>query len=333
MKNKRIKLFIVSISIFMFAAADSFAQQAFDQYGFGDRAFLIQSALETGKSANGFWDVPGTPGKTNGNLTDGRTVKNWLEMQVWNREKGDPNDRLFTFRAAQLSGAGKYFIYFARERSWGVNYVEGTGKIEPRTRADYFEIKHMGGDKWKIYVKPGYVMCVDKNSAKNGSKIVVKPDHNGNDAVWVFYDLATLKSFIPASNRSSASTNSSYKGVLKDSISYKTPGTQYFEQADGAKFNSENANGELQTYLNDMKTSDQWAAVLNLVKAVKNNKDTEARRSMYRAISEADIKAGSSFAENLLKGEFVKQINDVARTEKDPDAKGYIAAIAGKLNN
>ncbi|PKL19298.1 MAG: hypothetical protein CVV49_01565 [Spirochaetae bacterium HGW-Spirochaetae-5] len=328
MKNKRIRLFIVSISIFMMSAVNIYAQQAFDQYGFSNRAFLIQSALEAGKSGYGFWDVPGTARKTDGNLKGTK----WMEMGVYQREQGDPDDRLFSFSPGQNSAAGKYFIRFAREMNWGVNYIPGNGKIEARSGIDAFELKNIGGDKWKIYVKPGYVMCVDNNSAKNGSKIVVKPDHNGNDAVWVFYDLATLKSFIPASTRSSSSTNSSYKGVLKDSISYKTPGTQYFQMADGEKFKNENANGELQAYLNDMKTSDQWAAILNLVKAVKDNKDVEARRSMYKAISEAEVKAGSNFAENLLKGKFVEQINDVARSEKDSTAKGYITVTAEKIN-
>jgi hypothetical protein len=326
MNHKILRTLIVSALLLLFSTA-SFSQQAFDQFGFGDRAFLVQSALEAGKSANGFWDVPGTPRKTDGNLKGTK----WMEMGVWNREQGDPDDRLFTFSPGQMSAAGKYFIRFARERNWGVNYIPGTGKIEARSAFDAFEFKHMGGDKWKIYVKPGYVLCLQQNTAKNGTKLTVKPDHNGNDAIWVFYDLATLKSFIPASNRSSASTNSSYKGVLKDSISYKTPGTQYFEQADGAKFDSENANGELQAYLNNMNTSDQWAAVLNLVKAVKDNKDTAARRSMYKAISESDIKAGSNFTENLLKGKFAEQINDVARTEKDSTAKAYVSAIAGKI--
>ncbi len=327
MNQKTFKTLIVSALVLLFSTA-VFAQQAFDQYGFGNRAFLIQSALEVGKSANGFWDVPGTPRKTDGNLKGSK----WMEMNVWNREQGDPDDRLFTFSPGQMSAAGKYFIRFAREGQWGVSYIPGTGKIEARSGVDAFELKNIGGDKWKIYVKPGYVLCLQQNTAKNGTKLTVKPDHNGNDAVWVFYDLATLKSFIPASNRNSASTNSSYKGVLKDSISYKTPGTQYFEQADGAKFNSENSNGELQTYLNAMQTSDQWAAILNLVKAVKNNKDTEARKSMYKAISEAEVKAGSNFAENLLKGKFVEQINDVARSEKDSAAKGYITVTAEKFN-
>jgi hypothetical protein len=325
---KTFKGFCVSILMTTFFMTAGNAQQANDQYGFGDRAFLIQTALEAGKTANGFWDIPGKPGKTNGNMKGSK----WLEMQVWNREKGDPEDRLYKFSAAQGSAVGRYFIKVGRTGYWGVNYIEGTGKIEARSRADHFQIVNVGGDKWKIYPKPGYVLCLERSSAKNGTKLKIKPDNNGSDSVWVFYDLATLKSFIPPRESSSASSKSSYKGVLKDSISYKNPGTQYFSRADGEKFENENANNELQTYLNDMdSTSDQWAAILNLVKAIKSNDDVSARRSMYKAISEADVKAGSNFAENLLKGKFVEQINDVARSEKDSAAKGYINTIAGKF--
>ncbi len=198
MKKKILKLAAVSALILILSATAGMAQEAFDQYGFGDRAFLVQSALESGKSAKGFWDIPGTPGKTNGNFTDNRKVKKFLEMQIWDRQKGDPDDRVYTFGAGVGSQAGKYSIGFARQRHWGVNYIEGTGKIEVRFIKDSFEIKHMGGDKWKIYVKPGYVLCLEKNTSKNGTKLTAKPDHNGKDALWVFYDLATLRSFIPA---------------------------------------------------------------------------------------------------------------------------------------
>lgn len=194
---KIIRRFSICFFTLLFFITAGKALHAEDQYGFGDRAFLIQSALETGKSAKGFWDVPGNPRKTNGNLTDLRKVKKWLQIQVWDREKGDPDDRLFSFIPGNGNNAGKYQIKFARERDFGVEYVTGTGTIEVRSGSSYFEFKHLGGDKWKIYVKPGYVLCLEKNTAKNGTKLTLKRDHIGNDAVWVFYDLATLRSYIP----------------------------------------------------------------------------------------------------------------------------------------
>jgi len=327
MSQKIFRTLIIAAVVFLFSASDSFAQKAHDQYGFGNRVFMIQSAFEVGKSAYGLWDIPGTPKKTNGNLKGSK----WLQIQVYQREKGDPEDRVFRFRAAQGSAAGRYFIYIGRKGHWGVNAIEGTRKIEARSRADHFELKHMGNGRWKIYYKPGMIICLQKNSAKNGTKLILRPDCNRTDAYWVFFDTKTGKSFIPATRRSSTENKSSYKGTLEVAIAGKNPGTQYFQYADAAKFNSENADGKLQEYLNNKDTSGQWSALLNLVKAVKDNKDTEARRSMYKAISEAEIKAGSNFAENLLKGKFVEQINAVARSEKDSIAKGYITTIAGKI--
>lgn len=325
MKKKSIGILAASFLFFVFFISGGFSQQANDQYGFGERAFLIQSALEAGKSAYGFWDVPGTPRKSDGNLKGTK----WLEMGVYQREKGDPDDRLFTFRPAQGNGAGKYFIYFARERNWGINYVEGTGKIEARSRADYFEIKHMGGDRWKIYVKPGYVMCVDKNTAKNGTKIVVKPDHSGNDALWVFYDLATLRSFIPAKKEKEVTVK--IKMTLPEAIAGKNPSLQYFEYADDQKFLTENKNGELQAWFSSFEAQDQWSTICLVIKSVQKNGDINAKRAMLKAISEVTVKPGSGFLENTLKSTLKNEISKYADAEKDAQSKILITGIANKF--
>lgn len=119
--------------------------------------------------------------------------------------------------------------------------------------------------------------------------------------------------------------------MLKDAIAAKDPADQYFEYADAAKFNSENAKRELQTYINAKDTTDQWNSLSIILKAVIRNKDTEARRSMSKALSETEIKKAGNFAENLLKGQIAKQFNDLAAGEKDPVAKGNITTIAGKI--
>jgi hypothetical protein len=328
MKKKIFKLAAVSALMLVFSAAAGIAQQAHDQYGFGNRVFLIQSALEVGKSANGLWDIPGAPKKTDGNLRGSK----WQHMGLWQREAGDPEDRLFRFRAAQGSAAGRYFIYIGRSGHWGVNAIDGTGKIEARSRADHFELKHMGNGRWKIYYKNGMIVAPAANSAKNGTKLVLLPDQNSPHVQWVFFDTATNRSFMPASTSNSGSGgNYSYKGKLEDAIATKNPGTQYFRYAAAAQFDSENEGNKLQAYLNDKsETSDQWVAILNIVKAIKENKDVNARRSMYKAVSEADVKAGSNFAENLLKGQYVKQIRDIEIREQDSTAKRYINTLVNK---
>jgi hypothetical protein len=325
MKKKIFKLAAVSALMLIFSAA-GIAQQAHDQYGFGNRVFLIQSAPEVGKSANGLWDIPGAPKKTDGNLKGSK----WQHMGLWQREAGDPEDRLFRFRAAQGSAAGRYFIYVGRSGHWGVNAIDGTGKIEARSRADHFELKHMGNGRWKIYYKNGMIVAPSSRSSKNGTKLMLLPDQNSPHVQWVFFDTATNRSFVPASTSTSGG-NYSYKGKLEDAIASKHPGEQYFRYAAAAQFNSENEGNKLQAYLNDKSdTSDQWVAILNIVKAVKSNKDTGARRSMYKAVSEANVKKGSNFAENLLKGQYVKQIRDIERSEKDAAAKRYLSTLVSK---
>lgn len=328
MKKKILKLAAVSALMLVFSAAAGIAQQAHDQYGFGNRVFLIQSALEVGKSANGLWDIPGAPQKTDGNLKGSK----WQHMGLWQREAGDPEDRVFKFRAAQGSAAGRYFIYIGRSGHWGVNAIDGTGKIEARSRADHFELKHMGNGRWKIYYKNGMIVAPAAMSAKNGTKLVLLPDQNSLHVQWVFFDTATNRSFVPASTSNSGSGgNYSYKGKLEDAIATKNPGTQYFNYATGDQFNSENEGNKLQAYLNDKSdTSDQWVAILNIVKAIKDNKDVTARRSMYKAVSEANVKKGSNFAENLLKGQYVKQIRDIEIREQDSEAKRYINTLVNK---
>ncbi|MFA5518008.1 MAG: hypothetical protein WDA74_02005 [Spirochaetota bacterium] len=327
MKNKILKLAAIPAFMLIISAAAVIAQSAHDQYGFGNRVFVIQSALEAGKSTNGLWDIPGTPNKDDGNLRG----TNWLHMGLWQREAGDPEDRVFRFRAAQGSAVGRYFISIGRSGNWGVNAIDGTGKIEARSRSDHFELKHMGNGRWKIYYKSGMIIAPASPTAKNGTKLVLLPDQNGPHTEWVFFDTATNQSFIPASTSASGG-NYSYKGKLEDAIASRHVGSQYFQHAVAPQFNSENSGGKLQAYLNNMdKATEQWTAILNLVNAIKQNKDTEARRSMYQAISQANIKRGSGFAENLLKGQVQKQINDASAAERDTTAKGLLSQIAGKI--
>jgi hypothetical protein len=210
-----------------------------------------------------------------------------------------------------------------------VNGISGTAKVEARSRADSFELKHLGSGRWKIYYQPGVIVCLEKRSAADKTKLVLRPDFNGPETEWVFFDIRTNQSFIPRSMKEEST--SGYNGTLKAAISTKHVGTQYFQMADGTKFESENANGELQAYLDDLDTSAQWTAVLDIVRAVPSNRDTAARRSMYKALAESNIKKGSNFAENLLKGQVVKQINQAGAKEKDPVAKKYLNALAGKF--
>ncbi|PKL19299.1 MAG: hypothetical protein CVV49_01570 [Spirochaetae bacterium HGW-Spirochaetae-5] len=207
MRSKFFSTLCLSVLMFVFSAAGVNAQEV-DEFGFNKRSFIIQSALEPNTSIKGFWDLPGKPGKDAGNLKrtkkqDG--TKGWLKMQVWQREKGDPADRRFTIYPAHVKG--RYYInfskFFGTQDLWMLCTDETGTKAEGRIGIESWEVKYIGNFKWKIYGASsntkGKVLCLESRTAKNGTKLVLKPDHNGADAEWVFYDTATNRSFAPVS--------------------------------------------------------------------------------------------------------------------------------------
>ena len=321
MISKFIKLCAAGLlAVFSF---QGYAQTNNDTYGLQGKTFIIQAANEAGKSADGLWDIPGHPGKTDGNLKGTA----WKQMEIYQREKGDPEDRVFRFTPSR-EGNGKYFIWIGRNSSWGVNALDdGSGRIEARSRADVFELIYIGDGKWKIQYKPGTFISREQQSTKNGTKLSLKGD--SALAEWVFFDIATGKSFAPKTVATQIKT--SYKGTLKETLSYKKPSGQYFEYADGVIFNSENTDKILQSYLNDMSTMDQWNAILEILNAACRNKDTDARRSIYKAMAECDVKKGRGFAENLLKSQIVKRIKETSNSEKDVEVKEFLNTLSRKF--
>ena len=328
-KSIRRKIFVL---LFSLCAGITFlySQQANDQYGFGGRTFLIQSALEVGKSANGIWDVPGQPGKTKGNLKN-IAGGDWLQMQVWQREPGDPDDRLFLFRPAQGSAAGRYFINFARNALWGINAIVPTGKVEIRTRADHFELKYLRDGRWKIYYSPGVIVALENNASKNGSRLVLRPDFNGPAAEWVFFDLGTQRSFIPVI-QNTAQDNAAPVRKLEDVLEVNYPARhQYFNSVKSDQFAQDNSGGKMVSILNSYKMADQWTVVKDVISKVKPNSDLNAKRAILAELLKVDIKKGSNFLEKALSNKMRESIEKEALTEKDEVSKKMILDIANKI--
>ncbi len=196
MKKNYLKLWFISAIMLILPATAGIAQEAFN-HGFGNRAFLIQSAPEVGKSANGFWDIPGTPEKTDGNFKKPKGGK-WLQIQLWQIGARNDEDRLYKFRPGRGNATGRYFISIGLSGNWGVKVIDGAGKIEAREHdEDHFELKHMGNGRWKIYYKNGMIVAPAAKSAKNGTKLVLLPDQNSLHVQWVFLDPARKIPFIP----------------------------------------------------------------------------------------------------------------------------------------
>ncbi len=321
------KIFVLFFSLFA-GMTFLYPQQANDQYGFGGRTFLIQSALEVGKSANGIWDVPGKPGKDRGNFKNIGSG-DWLQIQVWSREAGDPNDRLFIFRPAQGTAAGRYFINFARDSYWGVNAIVPTGKVEARTRSDHFELKYLRDGRWKIYHSPGVIVCLENNSSKNGSKLVLRPDFNGPAAEWVFFDLGTQRSFIPVIQNTN---NQTAARKLEDVLQVNYPARhQYFNSVKSDQFAQDNAGNKMVSILNSLKMADQWSVVKDVISKIKPNSDLSAKRAVLSELVKVDIKKGSNFLEKALGNKMRESIEKEALSEKDEESKKLILEIAEKI--
>ncbi|MBN1500649.1 MAG: hypothetical protein JW982_10855 [Spirochaetes bacterium] len=310
----------------------NFAQSANDQYGFGNRVFLIQSALESGKTANGLWDVPGVvdnkvKGLAPSNVLLTKKNVDWKQMTVYQREPGDPADRVFVFQPGQGGSAGKYAIKFAKHPNSGVVAIVSTGKVEARTTANYFEFKYLGNGKWKIYTQPGTIICLETSSAKNGTKLVLRPDQNGPHTEWVFYDASTNQSFIPVEQSAPEKSDLTLDQVLgNDNLAQ-----EYFSKVDAEKFLSENNESVLQTELGYRKAMEQWNFITYAVRGVKLNKDVRARRAALTAISSSEIKKGGNFAEKVLATKTAENLTKIAATEKDEICRKLINEIAEKM--
>jgi len=156
--------------------------------------------------------------------------------------------------------------------------------------------------------------------------------YGGREITLTGYQLLLYKEGSKTSKNYYSNGRASYKGTLKKAIATRNPGTQYFTYVEAQKYSNENANRILQAYLNKKRDTDQWSAILNLVKAVKNNNDKIARRYMYRDISKTNVKRGKGFAANLAKRTVFKQIKNVTSSEKDPVSRIYIKELVKKLD-
>ena len=58
--------------------------------------------------------------------------------------------------------------------------------------------------------------------------------------------------------------------------------------------------------MTEQNTSKQWAAFVNIVKAARLNKNYDSKKKILKTLSEVEVKKGSGFVENSLKGSVVK---------------------------
>lgn len=156
-----------------------------------NKKYLIQSAMNRGKDAGGYWDLPG----------DNNNIKKGQNLQIWEYNNGI--DRQFAFK--KTSQEGYYEIAVGNMSNARVD-IEG-GKSGNGTNiqiweangstAQRFRLKHMGEGRFKIYDVNGKIMCNKSKSNANGTNVHLWDDHDGPWTEWVLIDVTTGTAFIP----------------------------------------------------------------------------------------------------------------------------------------
>ncbi|MBN2766495.1 MAG: RICIN domain-containing protein [Paludibacteraceae bacterium] len=156
-----------------------------------NKKYLIQSAMNRGKDAGAYWDLPG----------DNNNIKKGQNIQIWDYNNGI--DRQFAFKKAGQDGFYEIVVgnmsnaridVAGGKSGNGVNLQvwEANGSAAQR-----FRLKHMGEGRFKIYDVNDRVICTDGRKNSKGTNVHMWDDHDGPWTEWVLIDVTTGATFIP----------------------------------------------------------------------------------------------------------------------------------------
>lgn len=325
MSQKIFRILIASVLMLTFSTASVFAQAAYDEPPRGAN-WLIKS-VQAGDQNLGYWDQPGLI--TTQSFTAGHKIS------VYAKDNGLDQNFYFVpapekgwFYIKSLNGSGCIDVPGGKTAN-GVQLIIYKSNNQNNQK---FRFKHLGDSRWKIYAFNSKAVCLANRSHANDTAVHTWDDHDGPWMEWYIIHSSDGFKYRPDMFAKKPANNVTIKQTLKDAIENSDARDQYFRYVDAAKFNSENVNGDLQNYLNSINVpGDQWVAIHEVIKGTHYNKDTALRQSVYKILADLNVKKGSNFTENLIKGSVRKQINDFASGEKDSTAKDLLTKLAGKF--
>lgn len=164
-------------------------------------AVWIQSAAEYGKSAKGYWDLPGHP----------TAPKNGQELKVWtlNADEYTNADRKFKFiEVPGYNGEYYYIVPFNGSRTHTLDIDGGPRNIKKNGskahiwenkhhEGQMFKVIHLGNGKIKILTHAGYPLNLEKRSSADGMKIQTWEPQNGNWTEWYVINPTNHQKLIP----------------------------------------------------------------------------------------------------------------------------------------
>jgi hypothetical protein len=156
-----------------------------------NKKYLIQSAMNRGKDAGGYWDLPG----------DNNNIKKGQNLQIWDYNNGI--DRQFAFKKAAHDGYYEIIvgnISNARINVDGGKNANGTNveiwEADGKSK-QLFRLKHMGEGRFKIYDANDRLICTEGRKNSKGTNLHMWEDHDGPWTEWVLIDVTTGATFIP----------------------------------------------------------------------------------------------------------------------------------------
>ena len=191
---------IYALSILLFLATNILAQNDNAQIP-QDDTFYIQSAINYGKSNDGFWDLPGEKDFAIGQKF---SVYNYIPETQINRFQFGQSiaaDRKFKFITSEnseylkikLSSVNAFVDVVGGESNNGTEIQVYEGN---KTSSQNFRFKYMNDGRFKIYNENGKIINLSNRSSANGSSIILWDDHDGPWTEWVLISETTRKPLI-----------------------------------------------------------------------------------------------------------------------------------------
>lgn len=158
----------------------------------GLNEFYIQSAINYGKNAEGFFDTPGSGMPNSG----ANVAAFWLDDFFPDRKFQIVNSSSdFSYYSLAISNNNNLHIDVSGNNNKNGTNIQLYGKNDSPAQNFYF--KHLGNGRFKIYNQNGKIITLSNRSSGNNSNILIWDDHNGEWTEWYFIDTNTNKPFIP----------------------------------------------------------------------------------------------------------------------------------------
>lgn len=160
-------------------------------YALNMRKYYYIKAYNSKAENAGYWDLPGKNPR----------YKKGARIQLWSMDGGNdrkymltPNGKGWSYISPKNASFGRIFRgtvdIFGKKVSQGSKVGIWKTKIRKHDN-QRFKFRKVGDGVYKIYTKASggkFIICTDRNSYRNGTKLIVKRDNNSSWCRWRFIE-------------------------------------------------------------------------------------------------------------------------------------------------